>query len=80
MIKQRTQLHMHMSILIMYFSVIGRLSHSITVKNTLICLKCLLQYISAIRSEVGPEKIDHISNKTIYQILLWKGVMVGMKG
>ena len=38
------------------------------------------QYISAIRSEVGPEKIDHISNKTIYQILLWKGVMVGMKG
>ena len=39
-----------------------------------------VQYISAIRSEVGPEKIDHISNKTIYQILLWKGVVVGMKG
>ena len=29
-----------------------------------------IQYISAIRSEVGPEKIDHITNKTIYQILL----------
>ena len=39
-----------------------------------------VQYISAIRSEVGPEKIDHISNKTIYQILLWKGIEMGWKG
>ena len=23
---------------------------------------------------MGPEKIDHITDKTIYQILLWKGV------
>ena len=30
----------------------------------------VLQYTSAIRSEVGPEKIDHLTDKTLYPMFL----------
>ena len=37
-----------------------------------------IQYISVIVSVLGPGKIDTITNKALYQMLLWRGIWRGV--